>query len=156
MNIEKILYSTRTHTLTSRLPVACEKHLIECFTCVTHRLTLLLTSLSFGKISKVKPSACPRDRLPPFMKLPKASTRPSTCSRATPLWRVWCTHTYKLEAHVRFKLTDRKENETRRPVTHLAYSLKDFDFTEDRGDTFMESGLEQDAEHPFREIGDLR
>lgn len=56
-------------------------------------LTLLLTSFSFGRMSKVKPSACPRDRFPPFIKLPKASTRPSTCNTASLLWRVWGEHT---------------------------------------------------------------
>lgn len=45
-------------------------------------------------MSKVKPSACPRDRLPPFMKLPKASTRPSTFNTHSPLWRDCCIHTH--------------------------------------------------------------
>lgn len=52
-------------------------------------LTLLLTSFSLGRMSKVKPSACPRERLPPFMKLPKASTSPSTCSTDWLACRVW-------------------------------------------------------------------
>lgn len=52
-------------------------------------LTLLLTSFSLGRMSKVKPSACPRERLPPFMKLPKASTSPSTCSTGWLACRVW-------------------------------------------------------------------
>lgn len=52
-------------------------------------LTLLFTSFSFGRMSKVKPSACPRERFPPFMKLPKASTRPRTLKTLWPLWKVW-------------------------------------------------------------------
>lgn len=70
-------------------------------------LTLLLTSLSFGRMSKVKPSACPRDRFPPFMKLPKASTRPSTCNTASPLWRVWRRH--RVGGNVGVGLTQRKK-----------------------------------------------
>lgn len=54
------------------------------------------------------------------------------------------------------KLSDGKENEAREgPVAHLAYSLKDFYFAEDWGDTFMESRLKQDAEHSLGEVGDL-
>lgn len=42
-------------------------------------LTLLFTSLSLGRMSRVKPSAWPLVRLPPFIKLPKARIRPRTC-----------------------------------------------------------------------------
>lgn len=41
-------------------------------------LTLLFTSLSLGRISRLKPSAWPRVRFPPFMKFPKAKIRPRT------------------------------------------------------------------------------
>lgn len=41
-------------------------------------LTLLFTSLSLGRMSRVKPSAWPLVRLPPFMKFPKARIRPRT------------------------------------------------------------------------------
>lgn len=56
-------------------------------------LTLLLTSLSLGRISSEKPSACPLVRFPPFMKFPKAKTKPRTCSTPEPLWRVWTEKT---------------------------------------------------------------
>lgn len=85
----------------------------------TVTLTLLLTSFSLGRMSKVKPSACPRDRLPPFMKLPKASTRPSTCNTHLPLWIIWCAHTHihtrkKRDNDMKVKLSGRKENEMRK------------------------------------------
>lgn len=41
-------------------------------------LTLLLTSLSLGRMSRLKPSAWPLVLFPPFMKLPKARIRPRT------------------------------------------------------------------------------
>lgn len=58
------------------------QHLVllkACFSHVPSLLTLLLTSLSLGRISRVKPSAWPLVRFPPFMKLPKARTRPRIC-----------------------------------------------------------------------------
>lgn len=66
------------------------------------------------------------------------------------------THTHTADIDIKVKLSDRKENETRRrPGAHLAYSLKEFYFAEDWGDTFVESWLKQDAEHSLREVGDL-
>ena len=124
---------------------------------LTVTLTLLLTSFSFGRMSKEKPSACPLDRLPPFMKLPKASTRPSTCRTIWLLWRIWCTQTHthtqmRQRCEVKFRKINRKRD---RQVAHLAHSLKDFYFAEDGGDTLVESWLKQDAEHPLGEVGDL-
>lgn len=49
-----------------------------CFSIFPSLLTLLLTSLSLGRMSRLKPSAWPLVLFPPFMKLPKARIRPRT------------------------------------------------------------------------------
>ena len=42
-----------------------------------------------------------------------------------------------------------------RKDVHLAYGLQDLDFPQHGGDALSEGRLEQEAEDPFREVGDL-